>query len=57
MCIRDRYTVVRSTSLGILQHDAMTWQVENGDFVRQDDLDRSGKITDEAIHTLSLIHI
>ena len=46
-----RYTVVRSTSLGILQHDAMTWQVENGDFVRQDDLDMSGKITDEAIHT------
>ena len=43
-----RYTVVRSTSLGILQHDAMTWQVENGDFVRQDDLDMSGKITDEA---------
>ncbi len=46
-----RYTVVRSTSLGILQHDAMTWQVENGAFVRQDDLDMSGKITDEAIHT------
>lgn len=23
-----RYTVVRSTSIGILQHDAMTWQVE-----------------------------
>ena len=35
MCIRDsRYTVVRSTSIGILQHDAMTWQVENGAFVR-----------------------
>ena len=46
-----RYTVVRSTSLGILQHDAMTWQVENGDFVRLDGLDMSGKITDEAIHT------
>lgn len=46
-----RYTVVRSTSIGILQHDAMTWQVENGAFVRQDDLDMSGKITDEAIHT------
>ena len=46
-----RYTVVRSASLGILQHDAMTWQVENGDFVRMDGLDMSGKITDEAIHT------
>lgn len=46
-----RYTVVRSTSLGILQHDAMSWQVENGAFVRQNDLDMSGKITDETIHT------
>ena len=46
-----RYTVVRSASLGILQHDAMTWQVKDGDFVRRNDLDMSGRITDEAIHT------
>ncbi len=45
------YTVVKAQSLGILQHDAMTWQVRNGAFVTQDDLDMSGKITDEAIHT------
>lgn len=44
------YTVVRSASVGILQHDAMTWQVENGDFVRHDGLDMSGQITDKAIH-------
>lgn len=44
------YTVVRSTSIGILQHDAMTWQVENGAFVCMDDLDMSGKITDETLH-------
>ncbi len=44
------YTVVRSTALGILQHDAMTWQVENGAFVTLADLDMSGKITDEALH-------
>ena len=45
------YTVVRSASVGILQHDAMTWQVKDGDFVRRNDLDMSGRITDEAIHT------
>ncbi len=45
------YTVVKAHSTGILQHDAMTWQVERGDFVKLDDLDMSGKITDEALHT------
>ena len=45
------YTVVKSTALGILQHDAMTWQVEDGAFVTQSGLDMSGRITDEAIHT------
>lgn len=44
------YTVVKARSTGILQHDAMTWQVEDGGFVKLDDLDMSGKITDEALH-------
>lgn len=44
------YTVVKAKSAGILQHDAMTWQVENGDFVREKGLDAAGRITDEALH-------
>lgn len=44
------YTVVKANSIGILQHDAMTWQVSNNDFVKLHDLDMGGKITDEAIH-------
>ncbi len=44
------YTVVKSVSIGILQHDAMTWQVKNGCFQCMDDLDMSGKITDETMH-------
>ncbi|NLO85179.1 MAG: DUF2974 domain-containing protein [Clostridiales bacterium] len=44
------YTVVRASALGILQHDAMTWQIEDGKFDTLDDLDMSGKITDEALH-------
>ncbi|MEF9879234.1 MAG: Mbeg1-like protein [Clostridia bacterium] len=44
------YTVVRAHAIGILQHDAMTWQVENGRFVQLGSLDLSGKLTDEALH-------
>ena len=44
------YTVVKSASVGILQHDAMTWQVRDGAFVTLEGLDMGGKITDEAIH-------
>ena len=44
------YTVVKADSVGILQHDAMTWQVENGDFMRLNGLNLSGKLTDEALH-------
>lgn len=44
------YTVVEAHSAGILQHDAMTWQVENGDFVKLSGLDMSGKITDDTLH-------
>lgn len=44
------YTVVRSLTVGILQHDVMTWQVKDGDFVRLEGVDMTGKITDEATH-------
>ena len=44
------YTVVRARTVGILQHDAMTWQVQNGAFVKLEGVDMTGKITDEAVH-------
>ncbi|MCL1854219.1 MAG: DUF2974 domain-containing protein [Clostridia bacterium] len=44
------FTVVRSKSLGILQHDAMNWQVKDGGFVALDGLNLTGRVTDEAIH-------
>lgn len=44
------YTVVRSASLGILQHDALTWQVKKGAFVELENLDSVGKLTDETLH-------
>ncbi|MBR6572025.1 MAG: DUF2974 domain-containing protein [Clostridia bacterium] len=44
------YTVVEAATLGILQHDAMTWQVENGAFVTLAGVDVTGRLTDETIH-------
>ena len=45
------YTVVRSSSRGILQHDALSWQVVNGDFETVRDVDFLGKLTNEALHS------
>ena len=44
------YTVVKSDSYGILQHDAMTWQVEDGAFIMLQSINYSVKVTDEALH-------
>ena len=44
------YTVVRANTLGVLQHDVMTWQIRQGDFIRLEEVDMTGKVTDEAIH-------
>jgi hypothetical protein len=44
------YTVVQSKSLGILQHDAMTWQIREGAFVTLEGLDLASKLTDETLH-------
>lgn len=44
------YTVVRSTALGLLQHDAMTWQIRDGAFVRLEEVDMSARVAEEAIH-------
>lgn len=50
LCYHPVYTVVRSNSMGILQHDAMTWQVKNNEFETFEDVDASGKLTDETLH-------
>lgn len=44
------YTVVRSDTIGILQHDAMTWQVKGDHFDTVDRLDLTGQITDRTLH-------
>ena len=44
------YTVVRASAPGILQHDAMTWQVREGGFIPLAGVDMTGRLTDEAVH-------
>ena len=44
------YTVVHSGSRGIMQHDALSWQVEDGKFVTLQGVDFTGRLTDEALH-------
>ena len=43
------YTVVRSDAWGLLQHDALTWQIRDGAFETLPDLAPSGKFADEAL--------
>ena len=45
------YTVVHSDSRGILQHDALSWQVEDGKFITLNEVDFTGRLTDDALHT------
>ena len=49
LCFHPIYTVVRSDGLGILQHDAITWQIVDGAFVTLPDLDLQGRFTDAAL--------
>lgn len=44
------YAVVQSSAFGILQHDAMTWQIRDGAFVTLPGVDAASRVTDEALH-------
>ena len=35
----EQYEVVKSSGIGILQHDAFTWQIEDGKFVKAVDIE------------------
>ena len=46
----EEYRVVESQMAGILQHDAMFWQVKGNRFVYSDKLNASSVIADKAMH-------
>lgn len=49
---KGKYTIVKSTQKGIMQHDLYTWQIEGKEFVCVDELTNESKIIDETITTL-----
>ncbi len=49
LCYHPVFTVVRSSAIGLLQHDALTWQVHGGAFETVEGLDLGTRVTDEAL--------
>ena len=44
------YTVVKSDSVGLFQHDSFTWQVLGTDFIAVTELDVSSQLVDHTVH-------
>ncbi|NLI20612.1 MAG: DUF2974 domain-containing protein [Clostridiales bacterium] len=49
LCYHPTYHVVRSSALGLWQHDALTWQIRDARFERLEGLDLGTRLTDEAL--------
>ncbi len=45
----ENYTVIESTKRGLLQHDALTWEVQGAEFVRAQSLSKRGLRSDTVI--------
>lgn len=43
------YTVVKSSSIGLLQHDAMTWEILGGSFVTVEELSQASILVDQIL--------
>lgn len=49
LCYHPVFHVVRSTGIGLWQHDAFTWQVRDGAFLLLEELDLAARVADEAL--------
>jgi len=49
LCYHPVYKVVKSSAVGLLQHDALSWQIRDGEFALLDGLDLGTRMTDEAL--------
>jgi hypothetical protein len=50
LCYHPDYDVVRSEAIGLMQHDAFTWQVQDGEFVQLGELNLATRTSNEALH-------
>ena len=49
---KGKYTIVKSTQKGIMQHDLYTWQLKGKEFISIDELTNESKIIDETLTAL-----
>lgn len=49
LAVHDRYSVVESRAVSLLQHDPFSWKVKDGRFVTVEDTDMLSKMTDSTI--------
>ena len=47
----EAYQVVRSTQIGLMQHDGFSWQVVGDHFIHLDGFSREGKVIDETLES------
>ncbi|MDD6207200.1 MAG: DUF2974 domain-containing protein [Clostridiales bacterium] len=47
----EEYKVVKSTANGLLQHDALSWEVEGPDFIYVQERSKESRIVDHTIHS------
>ena len=45
----ERYTVVKSTSVGLLQHNGLSWSVMGGGFIKLDSVDEQSRLIDRSL--------
>lgn len=45
----ERYTVVKSTTTGLLQHNGLTWAVMGGSFIKLDAIDDRSRLIDSSL--------
>ena len=50
LAYHPEYTVVKSDGLGLLQHNAFTWQVLGTDFIAVTEIDVSSQLVDQTVH-------
>ncbi len=47
---QERYTIVKSSRIGLLQHDPFSWIVEDDHFIQLDQLSAQAQLTDRTLH-------
>jgi hypothetical protein len=50
LCYHPDYLVVQSDTVGLMQHDVFTWQIQDGAFMKLEELTLSTRVSNEAFN-------